>query len=268
MRKARQRHELKYVVDLVEGEAFIEIAKSFCTVDSHSDSDGAYEVASVYYDTRDLRFFYDRQESIGYRRKVRLRSYLSSTGQPVQCIEIKEKHKHLVAKKRVFTNHEIIDDFTTKNEFSLNSILTCVSDSIAKREIEFLHGRLNLQPVNTIRYIRKALTAINDSSVRITLDRRLTSGLPTILPYSPDSEKFILPPGKAILEIKSDRDLPLWLFSLLQRAEFRRVRFSKYCAAIENNLSVLGHVPSLRADFTFISKDEQINNQWMMAVGA
>jgi hypothetical protein len=231
---SNMRHELKYVEDLAIAENFLAEAVQFCSLDSHAGADGYYETSSIYYDTDSLRFFWDRQESVGFRRKVRLRSYSGGTSEPVIFFEIKEKHKNLVSKKRcsIVTN-DINLDLSNKETFEIDNLLQYASSSIAKNEIEYLHGRLNLKPVVNVRYVRKALAGICDPSLRITLDKRLTAGAPVMTPYQSETEPFFLPPSQSILEIKSENSLPLWLVSMIQRYEFTRSRYSKYCSAVE-----------------------------------
>lgn len=236
MSKAGTRHELKYVVDLHEGEEFMRASEEFCRPDEHSGADGFYETLSVYYDTADLRFFWDRQESVGFRRKIRLRRYAGGAAQESPLfLEIKEKHKHLIGKKRCVISSHLVEQRVSADPslLALDSLLAMVPPSSGRDEIGYLHDRLRLMPVVNVRYLRKALASRVDPTLRITLDKRLTGSLPSLCDYDPSTEDFFLPPSKAVLEIKSERSVPLWVLSLIRRFEFVRGRYSKYCAAVE-----------------------------------
>lgn len=236
MTKPATRHELKYVVSLQQGEDFMRAAADFCRPDTHAGADGFYETLSIYYDTADLRFYWDRQESVGFRRKVRLRRY---AGEGVEesslFLEIKEKHKHMVAKKRCVLEPRDAEGQVTLDPslLELDRLLPLVVPSKGRDEISFLHERLLLRPIVNVRYLRRALAGVVDPTLRITLDKRLSASLPSVCDYDSASEDFFLPPSKAVLEIKSERSVPLWLLSLVRRFEFGRTRYSKYCSAVD-----------------------------------
>jgi hypothetical protein len=236
MKKAGTRHELKYVVDLHEGLEFMRAAEQFCRPDEHAGSDGFYETLSIYYDTKDLRFFWDRQESVGNRRKVRLRRYAAGAeDESPLFLEIKEKHKHMIGKKRCALQAVDVAKCLLSNEkgLELQALLPLVDPSQGRDEIAYLHERLVLQPVANVRYLRKALAGAVDPTLRVTLDKRLTASPPVLCDYDADTEDFFLDPSKAVLEIKSERSVPLWVLSMLRGFEFSRGRYSKYCEAVE-----------------------------------
>lgn len=242
MGKPSTRHELKFVVDLRAGEEFMRAAEEFCHRDKHAGSDGYYETLSIYYDTNSLRFYWDRMESVGNRRKVRLRRYAggSVVDSPL-FLEIKEKHKHMIAKKRCVLGSKDAERDITHDQglLDLERLLPLVTPSRGKDEIAFLHERLSLEPIVNVRYLRKALAGRVDSTLRITLDKRLSATPPSLCDYDGSTEDLFLPASKAILEIKSERSVPLWTLSLIRRFEFVRSRYSKYCAAVD--LLKVGH---------------------------
>ena len=238
MEKPKFRHELKFVVDVHEGERFREEISPFCEKDPHSGPDGAYEVVSLYYDTADLRFFRDREESVGYRRKLRLRTYIGGSAPKTLFLEVKEKHKHLVSKKKCdLTDLSLLSDSVDLFSLGLDPVLALAAEVPARKDIEYLHQRLGLHPVVIVRYVRAALAAKDDVGLRITLDKRLTGGGRNFSRYDPKEEPFILPPNQGVLEIKSFSTIPHWLISALRRYGFRRGRYSKYSEAVSNTAS-------------------------------
>ena len=229
----RYRHEIKYVVDLHKVDDFFRDIEPFCRFDEHADQTHSYEIASVYYDTKDLRFFWDREESVGYRRKIRLRSYNKNNESIALFIEIKEKHKQLVAKKRInMRDRHILDLGIPHNELPLSMVIENLEDTEAAREMAYLHDRLDLFPVVNVRYIRKAYIPVTEHDMRITLDTRITAGGHSLPVYDKDSEKFILAPDQGVLEIKTNSSIPLWLYSVMKRYDFIHHRFSKYCLGV------------------------------------
>ena len=67
------RYELKYVADRRLVEAFRELLGALDR-DPHG-VDGFYPVWSRYYDTRDLRFYWEKIDGLRFRRKLRIRHY-------------------------------------------------------------------------------------------------------------------------------------------------------------------------------------------------
>lgn len=235
---SRFRHELKYVVDLKEAREFIKDISPYCDYDPHVGSTRSYEIASTYYDTRSFQFFIDREESVGYRRKIRLRSYNTDGNCEALFIEIKEKHKQFVAKKRInLRSKDVLSCGIPHDRLSLDVIANEMDDSAEAREILYLHKRLKLFPVIIIRYVREPLIPKFEDDMRITLDTRITAGGQFLHKYDPDTEKLIIDAGQGVLEVKSNRSIPLWLSSVLKRYAFVQTRYSKYCLGVQKCFS-------------------------------
>ena len=100
IQKNKFRHELKYEMELGLASQFFDDIQPYCELDKHATATKSYEIASIYYDTADLRFYRDREESVGYRRKIRLRAYNTEGKSTALFIEIKEKNNNSVFKRR------------------------------------------------------------------------------------------------------------------------------------------------------------------------
>ncbi len=101
---AFNRYEIKYFVDemKVPPELRAELAARMET-DPFSPH-GGYPVTSLYYDTADLRFYWEKIEGLKFRRKLRMRLY----GNPADCtddtsvqIEIKQRVNRVTQKRRI-----------------------------------------------------------------------------------------------------------------------------------------------------------------------
>jgi hypothetical protein len=227
------RHELKYSLSAEVAALLFKELSSHCVPDPFAGKNGSYEVSSLYYDTSDFRFYWDREESVGYRRKVRLRSY-NSEGRSTGCfLEIKEKHKHLVSKKRIAISLEGLESTRVDDRTSLEDVLAGVPDSAEVREVKYLHRVLRLQPIAIIRYVRDTLMSERDNGLRITYDRRLTTRGKDLFRYNSERELFIHSSDSGILEIKANTGIPLWLQSIVAEYGLMQSRFSKYCLAVK-----------------------------------
>jgi SPX domain protein involved in polyphosphate accumulation len=100
---AFNRYEIKYFVDELK------VPELRRELSARMDSDpfsplGGYPVTSLYYDTPDLRFYWEKIEGLKFRRKLRLRLY----GLPEECtdetpvqIEIKQRVNRVTQKRRI-----------------------------------------------------------------------------------------------------------------------------------------------------------------------
>lgn len=234
------RHELKYVVSLEQASQIFKALKAYCVPDPYAGKGGSYEVSSLYYDTPDLRFFWDREESVGFRRKVRLRSYNCEGNSMGVFLEIKEKHKNLVAKKRIAVPLSAVEQADHRRGLTLDYLINMLSDSAESRELRYLHRSLGLRPSAMVRYIRDTLMSDRDLGLRITYDRRLTTDGDDLIRYNAGRELFIHAPSGGILEIKANSSIPVWLQSILIDFRLSQSRFSKYCLAVK---SLYGSTP-------------------------
>ncbi|MCB0319970.1 MAG: polyphosphate polymerase domain-containing protein [Bdellovibrionales bacterium] len=231
---SRYRHELKFIVPLGEADALFSDLLLYCDYDPHVTENKSYEIASIYYDTEDLRFYYDREESIGYRRKVRLRSYNYRGEATALFIEIKEKHQQYVLKKRILLRSmDILKTFELHDHIPLEAVIAEMEDCPEAREIEYLHNRLHLYPVVNIRYHRRPLIPKFENDMRITLDTRITAGGDNLGMYKPEQERSIIAPDLGVFEVKTNQSVPTWLQVILRRYNIGQTRYSKYCLGVD-----------------------------------
>ncbi len=221
-------------MDLEAANSFFDDIQPYCELDKHASQTKSYEIASIYYDTADLRFYLDREESVGYRRKIRLRSYNTEGKSTALFIEIKEKHKHFVSKKRInLRDGSILEQGIPHHRIPLDLVIEHLEDSAEAREIAYLQKRLKLYPVVNIRYHRKAYIPMYEDDMRITLDTRITAGGSSLPQYDANEEKPIIVPHKGVLEVKTNHRVPIWLQSALTRYQMTQVRYSKYCLGVD-----------------------------------
>ncbi len=262
LKDPRFRHELKYEMPIATANEFFRDIEPFCALDKHSGETGSYEIASTYYDSADLQFYVDREESVGYRRKIRLRSY-NKGGQSVALfVEIKEKHRSFVSKKRInLRNSDILQAGIPHNKLPLEMVIEQLEDTAEAREIAYLHNRFKLYPVAIIRYHRKALIPHFEQDIRITLDTDITTGGESLNQFDPKHERHILRADFGVLEVKTNDTIPLWLSSALNRFGMSQVRYSKYCLGVDR-LYARGHqrwIPS--RDFLSQETDQTVYTQ-------
>lgn len=214
-----KRFELKYVLSRAQVEAFQKAVQGHIKVDQY----GLSTIASLYYDTPDFTMINRSIEKPLYKEKIRLRSYgLAKKGSQV-FLEVKRKNDRIVYKRRIATDEVTAERFfSDEEEFDHGQIA---------RELQALKEHYGtLEPKYLIIYDRIAYYQ-DDSDLRITLDmnpryRAEDLDLHTSLDGIPLRKE-----GEAILEVKVQHAIPLWLAHILAKEGIYLSSFSKVGAA-------------------------------------
>ena len=75
------RFELKYLITLQKAEEIKSALRAYLIPDEYGNNDGSYALSSLYYDSPDLRCYWEKEHGIKLRRKLRIRRY--ETGEPI-----------------------------------------------------------------------------------------------------------------------------------------------------------------------------------------
>ncbi|MEU8319253.1 polyphosphate polymerase domain-containing protein [Nonomuraea sp. NPDC048881] len=229
---AFNRYEIKYLVDAWEAVALREEIEQRLDRDQHSGEAG-YGIWSVYYDTRQLRFYWEKIEGLKFRRKLRVRHYGDRwrvDGATPVFVEIKQRVNRVTQKRRVSLAYadalRLCDGRQmVEHDPSQRAFLEEVLDLVL---------RLDLRPVAMTGYQRHAYLGRDaDVGLRVTFDRRIR-GRDRDFHLGADAEnRFIVPAGKSIVEVKADERVPYWLTDLTAKRNLQVVRVSKYCQSVE-----------------------------------
>ncbi len=212
-----KRYEVKYVLTESQSAALREKLKGHMEIDSY----GLTSIASLYYDTPDYRLIRTSIEKPSFKEKIRLRSYGLASENSTVFLELKRKAYGIVYKRRVPTTQKAVEKF-----FNYEGDV-CADGQIA-REIAYFRGYYKkLVPSCLIIYDRTAyFEPCGDLRLTIDYDPRyrverldLSSGMDGI---------SLLPKGSAILEVKVQEAMPLWLSAILAELKIYKGSFSKY----------------------------------------
>ncbi|MDS1115216.1 polyphosphate polymerase domain-containing protein [Gordonia westfalica] len=229
---AFNRYEIKYFVDeLKVPELRRELAARMDT-DPFSPH-GGYPVTSLYYDTPDLRFYWEKIEGLKFRRKVRMRLY----GDPAECtdetpvqVEIKQRVNRVTQKRRTAMPYGLAQRWLNgREEISCDD-----SQRPFVNEVSSLVGNLDLRPIVTTGYLREAFVGRDaDLGLRVTIDHKV-HGRDRDFHFASGAEnRFIIPPKLAIVELKANERVPYWATDLTARLDMSVIRVSKYCQSVE-----------------------------------
>lgn len=230
---AFNRFELKYLVPVEQAAEIRDELAERMDSDLHSPV-GGYGVWSLYYDSPQLRFYWEKIEGLKFRRKLRIRHYGNLDGvtdDSMVCVEIKQRVNRVTQKRRIMLPYGVARQLCDDRELVEHS----------PKERAFIHEvlelviRLNLHPTAITGYQREAFVGRDaDTGLRVTFDRRIRGrdrdfhfGTPT------PENRFTIPPHLSVMEIKVNERTPHWITDLAARRNLNLIRVSKYVQSIE-----------------------------------
>ncbi len=228
------RFELKYVLSLEQVKALKEDLKQHVEPDKNWGWE-AYMLASLYYDTEDYRFYWEKIEGLKFRRKLRIRRYVTDeplTDNSIVYVEIKQRVDRVTQKRRVPIKYkealELIHEEKIPKWYS-------PQDNEVMNEILNLLKTYELKPSAITTYKREAFFWKEaDRGLRITFDTEVGFKQKDLDLANPHMEWYMVPPKFCILEIKANEKIPYWVTELVANHGIKLVRVSKYCQALES----------------------------------
>jgi hypothetical protein len=226
------RFEIKYLLSYEQVPRLREELASRMDADPFTVN-GGYPVTSLYYDSPGLRYYWEKIEGLHFRRKLRIRNYGDRHGltdeTPVY-VEIKQRVNRVTQKRRVRVPYRLARMLCDEN--------TMIEHEPAQRP--FLEEVLGLVTGHRLR--ATAITAYNreaylgfdaDLGLRVTLDHRVRGRDRDFHLGAEVENRLIIPPSKAVVEVKANERVPYWVTDLAARLGMAVVRVSKYCQSIE-----------------------------------
>jgi len=241
----KNRYELKYILDY---PTFVNIQKAikfFLKEDPMGNSEGKYNVTSLYYDTRNLRFFWEKIDGEKKRVKLRLRRYESIDINKLKqkksnnfvSIELKKRDDKTVSKKRAVMEEKDARAFIEAPILKKNIIKEAHPQyKTTLCEVAYLKSIMHLQPKLVISYTRQAFISKAGIPLRVTFDMNVKYRKDNLTLQQCIADKHVIMPNHIIMEVKYTNYLPLWLVNILQQYGCQIRTFSKYCTGIEHVL--------------------------------
>ena len=228
-RRSFSRFELKYLIRYKDYLFFRDVIRNYVEPDPYCDREGFYKISSLYYDSPDYLCFWEKIEGLKFRRKFRIRTYDNDDSR-MGFMEIKQRIDRTLQKRRTRVPLDVARNYVDDVETSPYR----PGEDRVLDEIFYLVKSQLLEPRMVISYQREAFMGIYESGLRITFDHRCKYRDKELeIGGIFDEGKYFLPPELAIMEIKFNEVVPLWLCSYLNRLECRVQRISKYCTAVE-----------------------------------
>lgn len=212
-----QRYEMKYLLDAGQTEFLLRRLAGRVQADQF----GRTTIATLYYDTPDRRFIRASLEKPAFKEKLRARSYGPATEDSPIFLELKRKAQGIVYKRRVQSTLPDVSAFLAGR----GGLGAC--SQIERELAAFRDGCAALEPACLILYERTAYFEPG-GDLRLTIDEnpRYRMERPTLTEL--DGGISLLPPGGAVLELKVQGAVPLWLARTLSEGKIYKSSFSKY----------------------------------------
>ena len=222
------RFELKYLFPVRRLAELRAAMGPYVTADPNAGANG-YRVHSVYWDSPRFRFFWEKIDGEKIRRKVRFRTY--GEGSEV-FIEIKQRIDRTVQKRRVIWPADRVNERFGMNRSDYEQPETDENPVVS--EVLCLCHQYNLRPVMAVSYRRQALFGVYEPELRITFDTRVQFSANELRVDRPfEVGRYMVDPRMAIMEIKFNHHVPMWLIRLVEQFQLSVIRFSKYCTAVD-----------------------------------
>jgi hypothetical protein len=195
-----------------------------------------YTVRSIYFDTSNFAYYYEKIDGYKIRKKIRIRGYNEQHGGDTVFMEIKRKFKEPIEKDREQLTFEVMRRLMDGEGAKAYGDVPDDHGVNGAGKFLFHVYRNHLKPVILVIYDREAYHDRYKSDVRITIDKNLRS---IAYPGIDDlySEKNVIPAlaGSFIFEVKFKDKFPPWLTPITARLGMLRQSASKYIFCIDSH---------------------------------
>lgn len=227
------RFELKYLLSWEAAEQLKQDLGQYLQPDVHGDGNGTYALSSLYYDTANYCFYWEKVEGIKFRRKLRIRHYegrAALTPETQVFVEIKQRLNRATQKRRVLLPYrdalKLCDHRTVSDHVP--------GDRAVIEEMYAMVWQYNLRPTCITSYMRQAFVGGDyDTGLRVTFDTNIRYRTKDLQLHSRKIGAFMISPHRVIMEIKVNGRIPYWLTELVAEHNFALIRISKYCTSLE-----------------------------------
>ncbi len=212
-----KRVEEKYLLTEKEKNLLFEKINKYLKKDQFFKS----TICNIYFDDVNHDLIIHSLDKPLFKEKIRLRSYQIPNLTDNVFLEIKEKYKGVVGKRRVkMTLQEFYNYYENHEYDQKNQIM---------KEINYYFEYYHLKPAIFIAYDRKSYCGRKDNNLRITLDGNLRSRNEDLnLELGDAGKKYFKEDNYYIMEIKTLGAFPLWLTRYLSELKIYPTSFSKY----------------------------------------
>ncbi|MDS0525436.1 polyphosphate polymerase domain-containing protein [Clostridium sp. SHJSY1] len=214
------RQEKKYLMSLSETRILYGLLSKVLHEDEHNKS-GGYLVRSLYFDTPFDHDYYEKEDGLDNRKKIRIRVYSSKA--KTAKLEMKEKFGNDQRKRSLTISQEQALDMINGNfEF-----LISMEESFAM-ELYLLMSQKLYRPKCVVEYDRTAFI-VPENNTRVTFDMNIRASESDFNIFSDDLILYpVTSPDDVTIEVKFNNFLLGYVKDLLDSCGKIQVSNSKY----------------------------------------
>jgi hypothetical protein len=214
-----EREEQKYLLSELAARKLSGKLSELLDADSHNGFDG-YTVRSLYFDTIDDRDFYDKEDGVETRRKIRLRCYPPDYGQ--FKLELKEKNGNYQRKRSLTLSREDAERLA-EGQYSLLA-------GIGGLALE-LYLTMTTEvycPKSVVEYDREAYT-MPSNDIRLTFDRQIRASESPHIFFAPTEQLYsVIEHDIVVFEVKFNHFIPRYVKQTMSDYSKIQTSSSKY----------------------------------------
>lgn len=212
-----QRVEKKYLLNEEEYHQVLEELSPYLVEDEYFQS----HIYNIYFDTTGNDLIIKSLEKPKFKNKLRLRSYGIPQEDSKVFLEVKQKYKGIVGKRRIETTLKEFYRFYEKKE-------TEESKSQIQKEMTYYFQKYSLEPKLFLAYDRVSYKWKNNPGLRVTFDSNIRSRKTELRLELGDGGEPLFSDHSYVMEIKTLNALPLEITRILSRLKVYSTTFSKY----------------------------------------
>lgn len=238
---SKGRNEIKYFIEPAMLPAMLDYSRAHIVHDEHAlkRPDFRYTIRSLYYDSPNLDFYWEKIDGLKVRRKLRIRTYNTREDNSVAFLEIKRRYGTAVVKERArYSFDEILRLFSSPEKIWLSYKESTDGSLVLGKWIDNI-VRWNLEPTMLVVYEREAYVGRfeDENNIRMTFDFdvriRVADSADQI--FAEDNLTYVVS-NLCILELKFNHFMPKWMRGLVTEFGLRQRSISKYCMGIDEGI--------------------------------
>lgn len=218
---AVDRTEKKYEISYFMALKLKQMLSVALREDKFNKTDG-YLVRSLYFDTIFDNDYWDKQNGLENRRKIRLRTYDPSS--EVLKLELKEKKGETQQKRSLIISKELANRLIKGDYLALKEIKSDFAD-----ELYYIMQTNLYRPKCIVQYNRLAYM-VEENNIRITIDSNLKATESSFDIFSYDLSLYNVS-SQTILEVKYNKFLLSYVKDIIDMANKSEISASKYCTS-------------------------------------
>ena len=209
-----QRVEQKYILTKAQKDDLFEIIKDNLEKDEYFES----KICNIYFDNKDNELIVNSLEKPIFKAKLRLRSYEVPHMDSKVFLEVKDKYKSVVGKRRIKLSLRDFYDYMEGKTIKNSQIM---------KELDYYFKLFKLKPYVFVGYDRLSYLEKGNPDLRITFDSNLRSRKQSLRLELGDYGDKYFDDDVYIMEIKALNSMPLWLVRSLSDLGIYPTSFSK-----------------------------------------